>query len=384
MATPIRWDTIMSRGNPEGTNGINSAANLINNGIAQFQGVLKNTQDIDTANFKNEKVNNTAAFQDAVARYRSPEELQAAIGSGELDKLRSSLGPNIDRDAVRGAAQAQLSTLMSQKQKAIEFNHLMTDEATAMDVQNYRAAVLKGDTQGAAAAQAAYQAKNGRDLSSLATYADQRERQIVERGYADGEFTMKQERQKADIKHMSNQDAQDAARTALLRQQGERDATRLEMQGEDQSYTRISRTEEQLSKANQRLAQANSQNINTPEGQAALQETLQSLKGDPEAFESARLIIPRLTATPGMTVAAAKAAMQGIDPNWALNFQARNEAILTGGKLAKSPESILTQRLQNERIQTNRSEVESLQNNLQELRRRNTERYGVKAKNPMN
>lgn len=216
MGEPIRWDTIMSRPHSESTAGIGSAAQLINNGIGQLQGTLKSAEDVHQSNFDNHTKLNTAAFQDAVAKYRSPEELKSAMDSGgALDQLRASLGPNINHDAIRGAADARMMGLMQQKQQEIQFNHAMADERVAPLVDKFKSLELAGKHEEAAALEGEYAKLGGRDLAGLAAYRDNRAWTINERGMALNKSNIEDKLANSTINHQRAIESNSAAQTVI-------------------------------------------------------------------------------------------------------------------------------------------------------------------------
>ena len=188
MAQPIRWDNVRGPSLAEASAPLQVAQRSFLSGFQDLGNVLAQREAMDQANFQNTKVNNTNAFLDAVSKYRTPEELKAAQDSGALDSLRASFNGQVDAGAIRGAADARTAALQNQAQQRLAYEHMQTDERVAPLLDQFKQASLKGDQAGMAAAQAQYAQLGGRDLAGLASFADQRGQQMVERGRAATNF----------------------------------------------------------------------------------------------------------------------------------------------------------------------------------------------------
>jgi hypothetical protein len=137
---------------------------------------------------------------DAISKYSSPDQLRAAQAQGgALDQLRASFGNQVDANTIRGAADARVAALQQQAQQEVAYNHMMADERVAPLVDQYKQAVLKGDSKAAAALEGQYQKLGGRDLAGLASYADARANEMKLRGYADQTQSLNQDRGRQEI-----------------------------------------------------------------------------------------------------------------------------------------------------------------------------------------
>lgn len=226
MATPIRWDTVRGPSLAEAAVPLQQAQRSFLSGFGDLGNVLAQREAMDQANYQNTRINNTNAFLDAVAKYRTPEELKAAQDSGALDALRASFNGQVDAGAIRGAVDARTAALQQQAQNRIAYEHMQTDERVAPLLDQFKRATLAGDSVAAAAAQRQYEQLGGRDLAGLASYADQRGQQMVERGRATTNFDNSQTLFKDNLltseaqrRHMSNQDAAALARANFDKEQ---------------------------------------------------------------------------------------------------------------------------------------------------------------------
>jgi len=188
MPSPIRWDNVNGPALSEASRPLELARQTFSDAFGQLGGVLKEREALEASNWQNTKTNNTNSFLDAVARYRTPEELQAAQASGALDQLRAGYGNQIDATAARGAADQRLTQVMQQAKMNMEYQHMAADERTAPLADAFKAAALRGDTAAAQAAQAQYQQMGGRDLAGLVGFMDQRNQTVKERGRGDTRF----------------------------------------------------------------------------------------------------------------------------------------------------------------------------------------------------
>lgn len=257
MATPIRWDTVRGPSLAEAAAPLQQAQRSILSGFGDLGNVLAQREAMDQANYQNTRINNTNAFLDAVAKYRTPEELKAAQDSGALDALRASFNGQVDAGAIRGAADARTAALQQQAQNRIAYEHMQTDERVAPLLDQFKRATLAGDSVAAAAAQRQYEQLGGRDLAGLASYADQRGQQMVERGRATTNFDNQQTLFKDNLltssaqrQHLANQDA-----AALLRAQ--LDKEQMAFTREDRAALRSS----QAFKVNQAAIDAAYENV---------------------------------------------------------------------------------------------------------------------------
>ncbi|HVH91551.1 MAG TPA: hypothetical protein VM783_09210 [Candidatus Acidoferrum sp.] len=199
MATPIRWDTVRGPSLAEAAVPLQQAQRSFLSGFGDLGNVLAQREAMDQANYQNTRANNTNAFLDAVAKYRTPEELKAAQDSGALDALRAAYNGQVDAGAIRGAADARTAALQQQAQNRIAYEHMQTDERVAPLLDQFKRATLADDPVAAAAAQKQYEQLGGRDLAGLASFADQRAQQMVERGRATTNFGNQQEKFKKDL-----------------------------------------------------------------------------------------------------------------------------------------------------------------------------------------
>lgn len=123
MAQPITWRNVDAPDLRGAGALMGLAGNSLNTGFDKLGEVLKQRQDIASQNWDQQKVNNTQAFMDTLSKYRTPEEYQAALASGELDRMRQEAGAQIDAAATRTAEEARLPFL----QQRVTVQNAFTD-----------------------------------------------------------------------------------------------------------------------------------------------------------------------------------------------------------------------------------------------------------------
>lgn len=122
MGQPITWRNV------HGPNLADAAARpmemaqrSMNSVFDQFASMIKQTESLNAGNAAAERNNNTQAFLSEISKYRTPEALQAAMASGEIDRLRAGFGSNIDQAAIRGSVDSLLKQRMEQATQANQY-----------------------------------------------------------------------------------------------------------------------------------------------------------------------------------------------------------------------------------------------------------------------
>lgn len=244
MATPIRWDTIRGPSLAEASRPMDAASNSFNNAFAQLGQVLAQKESLDAANWQNQKANNTNSFLDAVARYRTPEALQAAQASGELDALRSRFGSQIDASAVRGAADTRMASLMDQTMRANTFTDAQRDRTEAPIMDQIGALTAAGKFNEANALLAQHNLRKEAPLVQALTQAG-RDRTVWGQHDASHALDQRMGTQKItnmadELRHAREMESQGRARIGLEGQRLAIDKENAKWQREDRTLARIS------------------------------------------------------------------------------------------------------------------------------------------------
>ena len=128
----------------QGQNGINAGFDGLNK-------ILAERKAIEEANWQQQKTNNTNAFLNEIAKYRTPEEYQAALASGELGNTMGTFGAQIDQQAARTAMDKQLGLLRDRQTADYNFDKTTQDRLNEPIKGALLAQALNGDIAGAKA-----------------------------------------------------------------------------------------------------------------------------------------------------------------------------------------------------------------------------------------
>ena len=110
---PITWKNVTGQESRTGVALLQGAENSITAGLAGLKGLVDDRVEMKDANMLNAKKNNTQTMLDGLAQYTNVDDYEAAMADGSIDALRNSLGPNIDKAAVRDAEPNRLKELRS-------------------------------------------------------------------------------------------------------------------------------------------------------------------------------------------------------------------------------------------------------------------------------
>lgn len=147
---PITWRNIETDTTRGAAGLMEVARRAFNDGIGSFQGIVEDKNAVGQANWDQQRANNTNAFLDRLAQYKTPEELAAAQASGELAALRQQYGGQVDATAIRGAEASQADVLM----KRIAAQNQYGDDKINRDarplMEQYQGLLAQGNAAGAA------------------------------------------------------------------------------------------------------------------------------------------------------------------------------------------------------------------------------------------
>ncbi|OZB40383.1 MAG: hypothetical protein B7X50_08615 [Alishewanella sp. 34-51-39] len=126
------------------------ARGAFNDGLGNFKGIVDARNQLNQANWDQQRANNTNAFLDRLAQYKTPEELAAAQASGELQALRQQYGGQVDATAIRDAEANRADVLM----KRIAAQNQYGDDKINRDarplMEQYQGMLAQGNATGAA------------------------------------------------------------------------------------------------------------------------------------------------------------------------------------------------------------------------------------------
>lgn len=276
---------------------------MLDSGFGKFTQILEQQQKQEQVNAVAERNTNTSKYLDSVQALaqKGPGELETAIKTGAIDKLRQSFGPNIDGDKVRGAAEAMLSQRMQQAKQGVEFNNFMVDEAQKPVRDAWRVAGLKGDKETQARLEQEH--PNLRNMAEL--YASQRnidhENLVWDEDKKD--YVRRQEKHLQDIKasnaQIGYQQGMLANAQAQTRIQGNESTERIAGLKEDRALRAEERLNKMLVDVTEKYGDTFKANPNSEKSIMAQLEIVNKL---PEkARELALAAVNKARAVPGAT-----------------------------------------------------------------------------------
>lgn len=124
----ITWRNVQGRDESVAATLLRDAGNSIGRGIDSFRNILNESRATADSNMETQREANTDTFLDALQRFGSEDELDEAVSSGQLDELRDSLGPLVDRDVLRGAVDSRRGALREEDARRSRSN---TDQLIA-------------------------------------------------------------------------------------------------------------------------------------------------------------------------------------------------------------------------------------------------------------
>ncbi len=177
MGTAITWRNVDAPDTRGALLGMAAAGQSINTGFDKLGEVLKQREQQAEQNWNQQKTNNTQAFLDEIGKYRTPEEYQAALASGQLDQLRQGFGAQIDAPTTRAAEEARLPFLQQRVTTANAFNASQDAEIDRPILDQIAAANANNDPILAAALTAELRRGKGAAMQSI----DARQQTLVDR-----------------------------------------------------------------------------------------------------------------------------------------------------------------------------------------------------------
>lgn len=255
MATPITWQNINAPSLADASRPLEAAQRSLGGMFDQLSGLVKGREQIDAQNWTAGRNNNTNAFLDRLAQYRSPQELAAAQQSGELAQLRAQFGNQIDSTAIRGAEEQRVNALRTGAKQEGEYQDWNMDRGQKIIVDDIRQTML---TNPALARRMLQENGNLFRGTDLARELDSREQEVKGRDRGDTEFGWKG--QKFDLEMLVGKD--NLATNAQQRSAAREQILAARSNREQQDDLRSERAEEKRAQqAANRLASEKANNI---------------------------------------------------------------------------------------------------------------------------
>lgn len=131
MRGPITWQSLAAPDLRGVALMMNQAQNSVNSGFGNLTDVLKQREATETANWNQQKTNNTNELFNKLAGYKTPEEYQAALDSGALQQEAAVYGAQVDQAAFRQALDRRMGDLQQRAVQGVTFNNTMNDSKDA-------------------------------------------------------------------------------------------------------------------------------------------------------------------------------------------------------------------------------------------------------------
>lgn len=218
----ITWRNVSGPSEVDALRALQQAGMGISGAFGDLRGVVRDVELADKANQDVLRERNTQTFLDNLySNYKTPEALQAAISSGEIDAQRAAFGNNINRAATRGAADTRLAAQQSQAIQSNQFQDQVRDRAEHELIQKGMAHVA----QGGKFADVADTLKGVRNYGDVSKMFNEAERGNIRFGWDEKGQEMKVESHADALKtsdvnraRMRNAMANENARTAIARE----------------------------------------------------------------------------------------------------------------------------------------------------------------------
>ena len=173
---PITWKNVQNAGgHVAGARLMESASKSFNKGMGNFGTILDEAQTISDDN-RTAKIDNTnSAFKDYLAGFESPEAIDAAQASGEIDAEKARLGGFLDKNLARDGARDRLTETRTEANADYAYNQNVLDQKTAPLEETYKGLINEGKFKEADAFLQTNRdpLTEGGDLANLTAYGKQ-------------------------------------------------------------------------------------------------------------------------------------------------------------------------------------------------------------------
>lgn len=189
MAEPITWRNVQGPLLADASRPLEAARLTLNSGFDSFSNLLKGTENVDAANWQQQKDNNTQDFLNKLYAVQGADGFKALQQSGELDRMIAANGAQIDRAAARAAMDGRLATLQQRDVAGWAYNNAALDEKEAPIVNQVKGLLAQGKTKEAIPLISTLSPRNG---SAMFQSLDARQQLDIERKRGDTRFSWEQ------------------------------------------------------------------------------------------------------------------------------------------------------------------------------------------------
>jgi hypothetical protein len=139
---PITWRNVSGPNLAEAARPLQLAQQGLTSGFGTLADQLKSMENVDRANWEQQKVNNTNEFLNQIYAAKGPEGFKAMQDSGQLQQLLTSFGAQIDQARAREVMDTRLGTLQDRAVKDINYKNTMLEDAQAPEVRRIQTLAL--------------------------------------------------------------------------------------------------------------------------------------------------------------------------------------------------------------------------------------------------
>ena len=145
----ITWSNVNAPSNSDAVRLLEGSQKSLNAGLDSFSAAIANRENANQGVADRGRQASQEDYLNMVSGYKTPEDLRAAQMSGVLDQRLAALDPR-NQAAVRGAADARVTSLQKQTTEGNTFNNAQADNRDEPIKQQHAMLVASGDTAGAA------------------------------------------------------------------------------------------------------------------------------------------------------------------------------------------------------------------------------------------
>lgn len=149
MAGPITWKNVAAPDFGDAIRARQQAARGMDDTFDNLQGIVKQRDATEAANWQQGSKNNTAAFLASVRKPQNAEEYAALKASGALDNQLSGYGAQINQEAAAAAMDGRLATLQNRGLNTMLYGDKVRDNREAPLKDAIGAAIARNDVAGA-------------------------------------------------------------------------------------------------------------------------------------------------------------------------------------------------------------------------------------------
>ena len=148
MASPIRWDNVNAPDFSSSGRMLEASGQQMGNAIASLKSILNTTNQVEQANWENQRTNTTNGALAKIMSFADPKALADAQNSGLYQQLIGDGSVPIDHKAVMAALDSRGQVLQNRAVAGINYENAMTDKAQEGNRQQALMHLLNGDMSG--------------------------------------------------------------------------------------------------------------------------------------------------------------------------------------------------------------------------------------------